>query len=810
MRKTLFIIVFSFVPFAALLAQSTFTKVEGIVVNEKKEPIEYTTILLRQMQDSVLVTGTTTSETGAFVFNSVKAGKYAIVAQFIGYTSRSITIEVQENNDLLTLSPLELKEDTKLLNEVVVQGQKPLFEQEGEKLILNVQNTIIASGGSAIELLGRAPGVSIDQNDQITLNGKAGVTVMIDGKLTYLPATELASMLRSMNANNVASIEIISNPTARYDAAGNSGIINIKLKKNSWEGFNGSVTAGAGYGQYGKANVSTTLNYRAGKWNHYVNYGYTFNRRFALVEIDRTSVRENETIYFQQYSDRIQEFSASTWQAGSEYQWNDRNSISLGTSGSYNNRNTISETSTSIFSDLSGMADSTLSITSNQDYGWHNITATLGYKHLFAQTGHELTMDMDYSDYGFILDDAIEISEYNKDVSLKNQYTVLTHQPSAFNIFATRIDYVKPLDKQSSLELGAKHSKVTTVSNVFYTNNESGEYVADPVRSNDFRYEEKISAGYLTLKTNLLGITTQVGLRGEQTTYTGYSEKENSLVERDYFRLFPNINLSRELSKNYRLGFSYSHRIDRPAYNDLYPFVYFLDPFSGQQGNPLLLPQLTHNLQISQTIAKDYSLNFGYSNVTQYMAYVIILNEDRVSGYATRKNLDNHHNYYMNVVAPIRISNRWTINANLNIFYNRFDTELFNETYTLERISGLANISQTITLPWGLTGEVTSVYAAPNTVGLFQNKAMGSLNAGLLKHLMDKKLSIRLNVTDIFQTNRLRSNIVYPGFDMNTLNRVETRVLRLNVTYNFGKNTGKSARRRNAQEEEQKRISTNV
>lgn len=808
MNKLLLLLTLVLTNLPTALAQASFSKVEGRVLNEKKEPVEYVTVLLRQAKDSSLVMGTTTNESGIFVFNSVEPGKYIAIAQFIGYTTHSTTLEVQVNTDPLILPAFELIEDAKLLNEVVVQGQKPLFEQEGEKLILNVENTIIASGGSAIELLGRAPGVSIDQNDQITLNGKAGVTVMIDGKLTYLPVAELAALLRSMNANNIAAVEIIANPSSRYDAAGNSGIINIKLKKNSWEGFNGSVTGGAGYGQYGKANASVNLNYRVGKWNHYLNYGYSFNRRFVMVDIDRTSVRKNETVYFQQYSDRIQDLSASTWQAGSEYQWNDRNTFTLSTSGSYNNRQTVSETSTSILSDLYSQADSTLSITSHQKYAWHNVTATLGYKHLFTQAGHELTVDMDYSDYGFVLDDVIGISEYTNDTSLKNQYTVLTHQPSSFNIFAARLDYVKPLDNQSSLELGAKHSKVTTVSKVFYTNDQSGEYVVDDVRSNDFRYEEEISAAYLALKTRLVGITAQVGLRGEQTTYEGYSEKENSLVERNYFRLFPNVNLSRDLSKNYRLGFSYSHRIDRPAYNDLYPFVYFLDPFSGQQGNPLLLPQLTHNFQLSQTILKDYTLNIGYSNVTQYMAYVVVLNEDRVSGYATRKNLDKHHNYYVNTIAPIRISNKWTINANVNVFYNRFDTELFGDTYTLDCFSGLANVSQIISLPWGLTAEVTALYAAPNAVGLFQNKAMGSLNAGLLKQLLDKKLSIRLNVADLFQTNRLRSNISYSGFDMNMLNQVETRVARLTITYNLGKNTGKSTRRRNAQEEEQKRIST--
>lgn len=805
--RNLFII--SILKLVSVLSLSAQNVIEGRVRNEQQEPIEFATVLLRQAQDSALVTGSTTTDSGAFIFNNVKPGNYLITTQFVGYLPQSLLIELREQGAPLSLPVFILKEDTKMLNEVVVHGQKPLFEQEDEKIILNVQNTIIASGGSAIELLARAPGVSIDQNDQITLNGKTGVTVMIDGKMTYLPTAELASMLRSMNANNIISVEIIANPTARYDAAGNSGIINIKLKKNSWEGFTGSATAGAGYGQYGKANASINLTYKAGKWNHYLNYGYSLNRRFALVEIDRQSLRNNETVYFQQHSDRIQELSASTWQAGSEYQWNDRNALTLSTSGSLNDRNTSSGTSTHILSQLNSTADSALYITSDQNYTWHNVMASLGYKHRFTQAGQELSFDMDYSDYGFSLNDVIQVSEFDQEATIKNQYTVLTHQPSSFNILAARLDYVKPLTKSSSLEVGTKYSKVNTVSNVHYTNNQQGEFRIDDLRSNDFTYAEEISAAYATFKTILGGITTQLGLRGEQTTYQGYSEKETSILERHYFRIFPNISLSREFSKNYRAGFSYSHRIDRPSYNDLFPFVYFLDPFSGQQGNPLLLPQLTHNLQLSQTLAKDYTLNIGYSKVTQYMAFVIVLNEDRVSGYATRKNLDNHYNYYVNAMAPIRINSRWTVNANLNISYNRFDTELFNERYTLDCLSGLANISQTITLPWGLTAEVTAVYAAPNAVGLFQNKAMGSLNAGLLKQFLDKKLSVRLNATDIFQTNRLRSNITYPGFDMNALNQVETRVVRLNATYNFGKNSGKLTRRRNAQEEEQKRIGTN-
>jgi hypothetical protein len=801
------IFLFGFLYLAVSAMVQAQISLEGRVTNEKGEPIEYATVLLRHPGDSVLIMGSTTNELGRYLLKDVKPNPYILQIQFVGYVTQTQIVEVT-GGEVQTVPVWVLQEDSKLLKEVVVRGQKALIEQEGEKLILNVQNLITAGGSSALELLARAPGVSIDQNDQISLNGKTGVTVLIDGKVTYLPAAELASMLRGMNSDNVAQVEVIANPGARYDAAGNSGVINIKLKKNRGDGFNGVATAGAGHGRYGKANAGLNLNYRAGKWNHFLNLGYSFNRRFAIVDIDRVSMRANENVYFRQYSDRVQEFSASTWQAGSEYQWKN-NSLTIGTAGSLNNRATDSETSTKIFSSEAGMADSSLWITSNQGYAWHNLTTTLGYKHRFSEAGHELLADVDYSDYRFALDDQIQVSEFDRNDVSKNQYTVLTHQPSNFSIYAARVDYTKPLNDKGAFEAGVKHSKVKTLSNVFYRNNEFGEFQEDVLRSNDFNYQEEITAGYVNLKLSIAGFNSQLGLRGEHTNYAGRSEKEDRLLDRNYFRLFPTMNISREFHTNYRAAFSYSHRIDRPAYNDLYPFVYFLDPFSGQRGNPLLRPQLTHTFQLSQTIAKDYTINLGYSRIIQYMAFVIVLQEDRVSGYATRDNLDRHENYYLSAVVPVRIGKWWSVNANVNVFYNRFDALLFGEFYKIDRLSGMANISQAFTLPFGMTGEITAVYSAPNAVGLFQNRAFGSLNVGLQRQFFEKKLAVRVNVADAMQTNFLRNTITYPGFDMRMVNRAETRIARVNITYSFGKNTSKTSRRRNAQEEEQRRINTN-
>jgi iron complex outermembrane receptor protein len=353
------------------------SRIEGNVNNDDGEPMEYVTVLLRQPQDSILVAGAITNAAGQYSFKSVATGRYILTLTFIGYHKQSIPIEL-EHGGIYTIPTVILKEDARVLGEVVVSAQKPLIEQEDGKLILNVQNSVIAAGGSAAELLERAPGVSIDQNDLISVNGKTGVNILINGKPTYLPPAELATLLRSMNANNIATVEVISNPSARYDASGNSAVINIKLKKNTLEGFSGSLAAGAGYGRYSKSNGSVNLNYRTGKWNHFLNYGYTYNKRFTNVFTNRVTLRkpgmgDGDPVYYTQQLDRIQRLPSHTWQGGSEWQWDAKNSISIATSGSYNERITDNNSLTEIKSVPNNGPDSTLTLTNEQRYRWRNI-----------------------------------------------------------------------------------------------------------------------------------------------------------------------------------------------------------------------------------------------------------------------------------------------------------------------------------------------------------------------------------------------------------------------------------------------------
>jgi len=805
----LVIAVCSFAQSAPGLSPSKTVRIEGNVRNGKSEPIEFVTVILQQLRDSTLVAGTTTNASGNFSFDSIAPGKYLMTLTFIGYQKHSNTIELLDGISSYTVSSIILQNGIQILGEVAVRGQKALIHQEGNKLILNVQNSIIAVGGSVAEFLERAPGVRIDQNDQISLNGKTGVTIMIDGKITYLPPTELATLLRSMNANNIASVEVITNPTARYDAAGNSGIINIKTKKSTSEGFHGSATMGAGYGRYGKANGNINFNYRTKKWSHFINYGYTFNKQFNDFITERVSLlNSGQPFYYTQQFYRIRSLPSHTWQAGSEWQWNPKNSIALSTSGSSNTRNTDNTFYTQLNSDLYTEPDSTYTLTNNQPYRWYNISSSIGYKHLFPLTGNELSVDVDYSNYEFKLNDNFNIDQFRQQGIFVSNYKILSDQTSSINIYTMRMDYTHRIKSQTSLEVGIKLSHVKTVNEIFFTDNKSGQFETDLTRSTDFDYTEKIGASYVNMKTKLLRFDAQLGLRAEQTIYDGFSLRSQKSIRRNYFRLFPNISLTRSINENYQFGLAYNYRIDRPNYNDLYPFVFYIDPFSAQKGNPTLLPQFTHSLQFTQTIAKKYIFNLGYNVTSQYIGFLIVLNQDRISEFATKQNFKTFQNYYLNANVPVKISKNWAVNSNLNLFYNHLHAKPLDKAYNIRLFSGMATISQTITLPWGLTSELTTVYNGPSASGLFKVKALGSVNVGLQKKVLDKKGTIRLNVTDIFYTNKSRNSVVIPGLDMHFNNYPETRIVRFNFTYNIG-TTGKISRRRNAQEDEQKRIGIN-
>jgi hypothetical protein len=325
----------SFFGLGSSFAQSPQTgKVSGAVLEENKKAAEFVTIMLLKAADSSLVKGAVTDVEGKYEFENVAEGKYLVAASMVGYKKLySKTFAVNESNLQINLPVMQMEMDAKNLKEVVVVGQKPFIEQKLDKTVVNVENSIVSSGGTAMEVLEKAPGVMIDKDDRISLKGKQGVIILIDGKQTYLSAAEVSNMLRNMQSNGIEQIEIITNPSAKYDAAGNSGIINIKLKKNKNMGMNGNLTAGAGYGRLPKSNGSLNLNYRNGKFNVFGNYNYGYNERFNITELDRVVNFMDTTTYFHQYNRRTSRYSNNSYKVGVDYYMNKKNTFGFMANG---------------------------------------------------------------------------------------------------------------------------------------------------------------------------------------------------------------------------------------------------------------------------------------------------------------------------------------------------------------------------------------------------------------------------------------------------------------------------------------------
>jgi iron complex outermembrane receptor protein len=418
----------------------------------------------------------------------------------------------------LTIPPLKMYIATSTLNIVTISASRPLIERKSDRTIMNVAGSVLASGNSALEILARAPGVTLDKDDNISLKGKKGVTVMLNDKLTYLSPAQLGSLLRSIDGNTIQSIEIIMNPSAKYDAAGNSGIINIKFKKNNQAGTNGSVTVGTAYGRYWGDNTTFSMNHKKDAFNIFATFSHNDDKRYRNINIRRI-VTDTAGIntYFNQVSTFPAENHNNSYQFGVDYDMSKRNNIGFLVNG-YFNSEVDDNASTTYIGAKPGQVDSYQITTAQIPQTYQNFAVNLNDKFKVDTAGQELTVDLDYSKInnnaaaqyhtGFFFQDGSAMSE---PVLLRNQL------PSVITIHAAKLDYVYPLANKCKLEIGAKYSDVQTDNNLQAQIQVNGKYVNDSTLTNHFVYTEKIEAAYLNINKSFKKTTVQIGLRSEHT-----------------------------------------------------------------------------------------------------------------------------------------------------------------------------------------------------------------------------------------------------------------------------------------------------
>ncbi|MBC7571958.1 MAG: TonB-dependent receptor [Spirosoma sp.] len=796
------------VVFAQPLPRGT---VSGQVNASAGKPMEFTTMMLLKAADSTMVKGAISDIDGKYAFENVGAGRYLILAQQVGFRKTySVPFVVDEARPAIEMPTLMMTEESKNLAEVQVVAKKPFIEQQVDRTIVNVENSIVASGNTALEVLEKAPGVTIDrQNDQIKLKGKSGVIVYIDGKQTYLSQQEVSNLLKNTPSDNIATIEIITNPGSKYDAAGNSGIINIRMKKNKNFGTNGTFILGGGYGWFPtltgqrddlpKFNSSLSLNHRDSKINVFGNYSYVNRQSGNATDIDRTIPFNGQTTYFQQQSYRPSQFVGHSYKAGLDYYVSQKSTVGVMVNGFVNNWQSDGQNNTLIFNDNYGLTSRAIT----QSYSKEpltNYTGNLNYKYDFDGKGREWTADVDYVHYNSTnLSNLSTTYRNDNGESIRSNQDLRNRMPSTISIMAFKTDYVHPLKNGAKFETGLKSSLVKADNNTIFDTlqQETKVFLFDASRSNHFLYDENINAAYVNYAGKIGKLKFQTGLRAEHTHSVGNSVTLNQRVDRNYLNLFPTVFLSRQLDSTNVLNLSYSRRIDRPDYQNLNPFVFYLDPYTYQQGNPFLRPQYTNSVELTHVYKDAVTTTLGFSRTTDFINRETPrqIPEKNIT-FVTPENLGHLDNLSLNVSFPVEVAKWWKIQNNISGYYQDYQTVYSGQPYGVKLVAYNLYSSNNFTLSKTLSAELAGWYNSASQYGFYRSRPQGGFTIGIQKKVMNGKGNIKLNINDPFWLNRFRGTAVVQDINFSVASRWESRQIRATFTYRFGNQDVKAARQR--------------
>ncbi|MEJ7560583.1 MAG: outer membrane beta-barrel family protein [Pedobacter sp.] len=812
LRFTLYLlIILSFFFFEKSQAQAdkTYGEISGTVLDETGKAFPYASLSLLNARDSTNIKGTLSSDKGTFRFSDLKDGAYLVAYYVVGYKKVvKGPFSISSKKFSYALAKLQMLQDVTLLQGVEIIKQKPLIERQVDKTVINVENSVLATGNTALEILEKAPGVTVDKDGNISLKGKQGVMIMLDGKPTYLSSEQVANMLRSTEGNAIQAIELITNPSSKYDASGNSGIINIRLKKNRNYGTNGALTGGAGYGRYYKANSGLSLNHREQNFNVFGNFDYGRNKRFGGTDIVRLNNTAQNATYFDQTNSSIRYRNNSNYKAGVDYFISDKNTVGFAMNGYRSNGHNTADVLTLIGS-APQRTDSSVVAQSPSDYNYHGMSYNLNFKSTIDSLGQELSIDADHSRYIGDENDLFDNRYFNAAGQVsKPTYVFRNATPTSTVIWAGKADYSYPFSKEMKLEVGVKSSIVKTDNNFRSERQVGSDWQNDLGRSNQFLYDENINAAYGNFKTKYKHISLQLGLRLEQTNSKGNSITQDKVVNRHYLNLFPSVFVNQELSTNHEIGVSYSRRIDRPDYGSLNPFISFLDLYTYRFGNPFLKPQYTNAFEFSYSHKKTLNVTLGYSHTSDVISDVLLLDTAKKTISISKENLSTQDSYNLNVNYPLQFFKWWSSSNNGTTYYNEFKTaDIGGSPYQSGRVSFNLNTTQNFTISPTTTIEASGYYQSKQIYGTIVIDPQYGIDLGVKQSFFKKKLDIKLSGNDIFKMQKSRITSALASQNYVVKERWESQVFRLTGVYRFGSSQIKGARERSGSSAaEEKRV----
>jgi hypothetical protein len=786
--------------------------INGTVINAFGQPVPDASILLLQSKDSSLVKGSLTAKNGQYNFIDIPAGSYMISSSFTGYKSLySPVFRLDGSRKEIAIAALQFTENEKELVEVTVTAKKPLFEQKIDRMVVNVASSITSAGSTALEVLQRSPGIIVDfQNNTLSMNGKNGVVIMINGKISRMPVSAVMQMLQGMPSSNIEKIELITTPPANFDAEGNAGFINIVLKTNTQYGTNGSFSITAGYGKGWISSASINFNHRKGRVNIYGDYSFSRRESEQVFKFYRKVINQGNSIESSIRTDREPIVTNFDGRLGIDYELNKKTVIGALVTGYDNKWDMTAQNKSNIF--LNGALDTIVTIQNDELHRLINYAANVNLLHNFSGD-EKVTMNLDYVYYK----DRNPVSYLNSYFDgdggfLKNEAT-RSNKTTPIKFWTGAVDYSKKLSPKVEMEAGVKATISQFINDVSVERQDQGNWIKDPDLTARYKLNERIGAAYASFtiafneKTNA-----KMGLRYEYTNSNLGSEAVKDIVDRKYGSLFPSFFISRTFNENNSANFSYSRRITRPTFNDMAPFVIFMDPNTFFSGNPGLQPSFSDAVKVDYLYKKFiFSVSYTYEDnpITRFSPRI-----DSVTNKQTlaAENQRSQHLVSLNLSLPLQLTKWWNMQNNLSGMWQQVNAIYIGTPLQIRQKSFNVSSVQTFSLPKEFSIELNGFYQSGGLFGLYKLNDFILADLGMQKKLGPKHGTLRFNISNVIGAPSFSLNAIVPEHNLDVRGSLQlyNTTFRLTYTRNFGNQKVKQNRNRSVgSQQEQQRVNAN-
>lgn len=776
--------------------------IKGVTADEQKVPLPSVIIRLKKLPDTTLYKTVSTDLSGNFTFNDLPPGNYVLETDLMGYRPFERTGLAISSADVLDIGLLSLTPSPKMLDEVTIKAQTPMIEKQIDKTVVNVDQNIANTGSNALELLKKLPGVQVTPDGQITLNGESGVNLIIDGKSSFLSADDLAALLSSTPSSEIQKVEIMTNPSAKYDAGGTAGIINIIRKKSTNNGLNGSVTASFGQGYYDRYNGSLMLNYKTGRYNLYLNNSYRYNKTLLGGNATADMLNGNALLSEQvSATNRLTGGKAYNSTAGLDLYLSKKTTLTL--SGNISDRAATEKINSelNVFDDNHHKTGSENFAGLNADKPF-NYTAGIQLLHKPGTSERQWSAGADYSNYRYRPGQYNTTMYYDPLGDFITQQNVFIDEWRRLQIFGGRADYMQALPGNGKIEAGLKSSYVKTNNNSTYYNQSPGENIIDPALSDYNTNSENINAAYFNFNKQYRQLAVQAGLRAEQTIMKGQQLFSNAAVYQNYFQLFPTLFLNYKLNDEHIFNFQLGRRVNRMDFHELVPFRRPLSTTLYFKGNPNLEPNLNWHTEVSWAWKNTFLITVAYDIDHNYVRTLPFLDSNKTTITRIPVNVQGSRSWNANISFNKELTKWLTTNTTATIYRNSFSgsTNGYGGLATVDLVSNNSfRCSDKLSLEADFEYEskrrfVGSIYGAYSIV-----------NLAVRQKILKDKGSITINANNVLNSENYNSIDRYLNLNQHAYTRFYTRAVILTFNYRFGSGNLHKTQSKLGSEDEQHR-----